>query len=856
MLLWILSLSSSVYCQSYGLLFSSHEVVPEKRTCLNLTSAEPLYLKENTKIVFDLKFAPNLVDYFGYLVRIITSNDQNIDITYNPNSKKFAFVIEDSFSNNFTIDYTKLFGEWTNFEIQFNSTSQEALLYIDKKLICKGPLKFSDTTFCQIYFGVNSVKKFETIDVPPMKLKDIRIFEGNTQKYFYPLSQTSGNQALDVISKNVALVNNPGWMASHHQNWKLVDSLVTKSNPSIAFDKKSEVLYIVSVDSVYQFSFKRNQLSAIKLAKDMVNLHAGNQSVFDESSAKLYNFFIDTKKVSTYDEVTSTWTDGALDFKLTAFWQANKFISSVDSTLYILGGYGYHQYKNQVQRYQFANKNWEILESNGDFFMPRYLAALGTNSRTDTAFIIGGYGSKSGDQTRNPKYNYELMAYSVRNHSFKHVYNFKQPENEFGFSNSLIIDSASNQFYGLIYPIDRYKSFLQLVKGSLSSPEYELLGDRIPYLFHDIESFSDLFYCRTSQKLVAVTILSPKNKPATVKIFTIDFPPNELLTTQSESFLSTKKYWLFVISLVLVCTTTIYLAMKRRRKRKPKPMASSSDLIAKNQPMIESAERREIVFNETLYEARSIKSSIFLFSHFEVVDKQGNEITRLFTPLLKEMFLLILIHTMKDNKGISSDELYETLWADKPIKDARNNFSVNIVKLKSILEKVGETIISKETGKWRFEIVNNSIYLDYQQFIHLVNDKQKVVDRNCINELLSIINKNAFFLNKGAFLSEVHYTWIDDFKEKVGGFIVSTISSYLSNANLKTEPEFILRLTNCIFHFDPMSEEALSFKCKSLITSGKQAMAKETYLTFCKEYQKNYGEETDRHQLVASQRYF
>lgn len=78
---------------------------------------------------------------------------------------------------------------------------------------------------------------------------------------------------------------------------------------------------------------------------------------------------------------------------------------------------------------------------------------------------------------------------------------------------------------------------------------------------------------------------------------------------------------------------------------------------------------------------------------------------------------MILIYTFKDGKGVSSDKLYETIWADKPIKDARNNFSVNIVKLKSILEKAGSTSISKETGKWRFEILNNSIKLDYQQFL-------------------------------------------------------------------------------------------------------------------------------------------
>ena len=847
-LVWIVLFSGSLIGQSYGLQFYSHEVVPEKRTSLNLTSTEPLCLKGNTNVAFDLKFVPNSMGYFGYLIRIITSNDQNIDIIYNPNSRKFTFVIGDSFSQNFTINYSKLFGEWTHFEIQFNSFSQEVLLYVDNQLICKDQLKFSNTTCCQIFFGPNNVKKFETIDVPSMKIKDISISEGKTQKYFFPLSEASGNLAVDIISNNIANINNPEWIASHHQNWKLLDSLVTKGNPSITFDKKNEILYIISIDSLYQFSFKENQLSGFKLAKSMVNLHPGNQSVFDESSGKLINFFIDTKLVTTFNEKSRTWNDGSLDYKLTAFWQANKFISSVDSALYILGGYGFHQYKNQVQRYHIPNKNWEIIQPKGDSFMPRYLAALGTNNSADTAFIIGGYGSKSGDQILNPKYNYELMAYSVRNRSFKHIYDFKQPKNEFCFSNSIVIDSANNHFYGLIHPIDRFNSSLQLIRGSLRSPEYEVVGDEIPYLFHDIESFSDLYYCPTSQKLVAVTILSRKNHPANIKVFTIDFPPTKLVPTTQILSESNKWYWLFAISIFVLLFLSIYLFLNKKKQRNLSSLAPLPPSDVKKHTDIENLENLEPISPHGFFEKEEVTSSIFLFGNFEVIDKDSQDITRQFTPLLKEMFLLILFYTLKDNKGISSDKLYETLWEDKPLKDARNNFSVNIVKLKSILEKVGETNISKDSGKWRFEILNESIKLDYIKFISLANNKQDTIDKDYIKELLTITNK-------GSFLREVQYSWLDDFKSNVTYFITTTIMTYITKSNIHAEPDLILKLTNCIFHFDQMNEEALSIKCRCLIILGKHALAKETYINFSKEYKKNYGEEfvTTYNEIIGHQ---
>ena len=161
---------------------------------------------------------------------------------------------------------------------------------------------------------------------------------------------------------------------------------------------------------------------------------------------------------------------------------------------------------------------------------------------------------------------------------------------------------------------------------------------------------------------------------------------------------------------------------------------------------------------------------------------------------------------------------------------------MNIVKLKSILEKAGSTSISKETGKWRFEILNNSIKLDYQQFFKLANEKPTFIDKNYMSELLAIINK-------GAFLREAQYTWLDDSKATVSDFVINTILSYTSKASLQSEPDFILKLANCIFQFDQMNEEALELKCRSLIILGRHGLGKETYLNFTKEYIKNYGQD-------------
>ena len=51
------------------------------------------------------------------------------------------------------------------------------------------------------------------------------------------------------------------------------------------------------------------------------------------------------------------------------------------------------------------------------------------------------------------------------------------------------------------------------------------------------------------------------------------------------------------------------------------------------------------------------------------------------------------------------------------------------------------------------------------------------------------------------------------------------------------DPEFLLHLTNCIFLFDAVSEEALKIQCRLLIKQGKHSLAKNAYSKFCQRIQ-------------------
>ncbi|MBX3256759.1 MAG: hypothetical protein KF862_21665 [Chitinophagaceae bacterium] len=819
---------STAYSQSHGLQFASHEVVPEKRTSLNLTPGDPICFTNTTELSFDISFRPNQETYFGFVLRMISADNQNIDVVYNQKLLQFNFVIGETFSFPFTIDSASLYGKWNNMKIRVNKKDNSIAFLLNGKEICRKDDAFKNELCCRIYFGLNDRVGFQTRDIPPMRIKDIVIVENDKQKYAYPLAESNGDVTANLISGEKIPVKNPSWIKPRHQQWEEVLSVTTGSTPSFAFSSKDEKLYIAGTDSIYTYSLKNFSVKSRAVNNNATRMPAGNQAIVNPLNNRLYNFDIDEKIVREYDTAGGDWSKKFSRVTLTEFWQANKFISPVDTCLYIVAGYGQLQYKNMIQRYHFSTGLWDTVKPAGDFFMPRYLAALGMNQTGDTAYIIGGYGSNTGDQTINPRHTYDIIAYSVRNKTFKLLTHLKNPAKQFCFTNSLIIEQGTDHYYALTYPNDRFNSSLQLIRGKLHSDQYELMADSIPYLFYDIESFADLYYDSLSKKLIAVTLHMQKNNTTVVKAYTLDFPPNPVETVVASAATPGGKAWLYISAGIVVLAGLVWVYRQRKK--------NNTTSLTGTMPVAPVA-MQEAPAEHPAHPPYKEFSSVFLFGQFEVFDKDGHDITHLFSPLLKEIFLLVLIHTYKDGKGITSEKLFETIWSDKSTKDARNNYSVNSVKLKPILEKIGDCHIERDSGKLRLEIQDNVVAIDYQRFMELV--VQQPVSRTNIAELVHL-------LQRGSFLGQLHYNWLDDIKSEVSELIVDTLLQYLATAGIETDAEFIIKISNAIFLSDQLNEEALAYKCRSLIFLGRHGLAKDAYTRFAKEYHETYGQDFEK----------
>jgi len=445
------------------------------------------------------------------------------------------------------------------------------------------------------------------------------------------------------------------------------------------------------------------------------------------------------------------------------------------------------------------------IEYQGEY-QPRYLSASGYNLRDSLIYFLGGFGSKSGKQSISPDYYYELLSYSLDEGTFSKVFDFQATGEDFCFSNTAYIDKT-NKLYALRYSKHQFENTLQLVQIPIDQPEILELGNRLDYTFLDVSSYSDLHFSKASNALVSLSTYTSDDQTQ-VSVKSIAFPPQPF-SVKATVPMKTSNNIRLVLGGLLLSLALFTLVYYRGRRRDKKPMRESAP-VGPPKNMSEN--------------------SIILFGGLQVFDQTGKDITGQFSPLPRKLFLYVLLHSIRDDKGVSNNTLYETFWFDKSVENARNNRSVNVIKLKSVLDNLASTTLSKDTGYLKFYFDPSLVHIDYYEYLQIARQKSDL-NKEQIDKLLSMIDNKPFLKN-------THADWLDPFKSEVSNDIIDMLLKYIDKSD--DDSDFLLHLTNCIFLCDSVSEEALKVQCRLLIKQGKLSLAKKSYTRFVNEYKTLY----------------
>src|SRR5260370_8857234 len=149
--------------QSYGLGFNSHEVVQDKRTTLDL-SLNNVPSKDNLEVSFDLSFIPNHEIYFGYILRLIGDDKQNIDLVYDNqfNTRHFKIIIGERLSKiSFNIDDKLLFDHWNKLTLLIDYKNDKLTVLSGRESFSESGLHLKQSTNYKLLFGANTSRQFQ-----------------------------------------------------------------------------------------------------------------------------------------------------------------------------------------------------------------------------------------------------------------------------------------------------------------------------------------------------------------------------------------------------------------------------------------------------------------------------------------------------------------------------------------------------------------------------------------------------------------------------------------------------------------------------------------------------------------------
>ncbi|BAX82708.1 Kelch repeat-containing protein [Labilibaculum antarcticum] len=818
-----LIISSLHLYADHGIYFKSNEVSKENRTGVDITHKNNISYTNNFTISFMLSLRQTDTHY-GEIMSLKEENGNNlIQVTYR---EPDLYVIHNKKETKFHCNFNELNlarNRWVSFELKIDSENGDISFRLGDHHF-KNSIEFPTASEFSLSLGVINKYGFYIDEVPSMSIKDLAIHVDGTPKHLWPFRKTDNDKVKDILSSRTAKIYNPDWVIDYHNQWTKVKTLSFPSMPSMAYDKKNEVIYFVLENGdTHTYSLKTNALTTNKKKSGFPVFEKSQQLIINNKN-QLVSYSLNHNDFSIYNPENQIWSHSdSVTNDLPKWWHHNKLIHPITNQITTLCGYGYYSYSNSIKSFNEKSKSWTELKLKGDLFEPRYCSSLGFSAEnSNVVYLFGGLGNSLGKQILGKEFYYDLYKIDFKKKEIKKLWELKRND-QFQYLpvNSLKITEKDSAFYTLLFSCQKSSTHLKVAKGFINDPKLSFIGDSIPYEFVDIKSFADLYYWKSENKLIALTSQETDADAETyeVSMYSISYEPGADIELNMESHslpLSIKLFYIFLAGILLLLVFYVRGKVKARIK---------NEKIEKT-PIFTIPEKL------STYEIPQL-NSILLFGGFQVFDNNSKDITYRFSPTLKELFLLILLYSLEDGKGISSRRIQEYLWPDKSEDKAKNNRGVNIKKLRSILEDIQGVEITFDNNYWKM-ILEKNVFCDLASIQNSIASQITNSDSNKIEEIIQI-------LYRGTLLRDIVPEWLDSFKDKATGTIVSTLEEMVTKFSF--ESSIRLAISNVIFEFDPMNETALRVKCSLLSIQGKHSIAMETYENYRKLYVKLYNEE-------------
>lgn len=810
----------------YGLRFQSMDVNKDFRTGLDLTCDRPLNLSDGFSLEFDLKFHTEIPSY-GYVFRIIEDDVTSLDLIVNSWLQTLNFVLNDkeNILSNMEFDKNTFnINKWL--EVKIIVDKENITCSIDNVPV-KTSRSFNSMRHLNFFFGKNGHPLFYTSDVPCMTIKNLVIKESDGKIVRnWKMFKHGDNEVFDEEKGVKASVLNGKWIIDGYTKWQKETGISIRDvNPQIAYDNKSNRIFIASNDSLIIYSVDTKEKESIAVAKGRIFRSGGSHMIFDSKKNRLLSYSILYDNFITFDFEKREWSSDQIDEGFPPLQQHNRLIDTLSNQLIIFGGYGIHTYHAELLKHDLDGGKWEVRKLS-DQITPRYLSSMAYGGE-NKLLILGGYGNPSGKQAALSRNLYDLWEIELDTYNCKKIAQFNPPKDQhFVLGNSMIIDEENRSIYSLAYNNDRFHSAIQLMAFDWEKSTIKPLADSIPYNFLDIESFCDLVLDHESQKLYAIVLQGRESDMYNIEVYSLKYPPmsrDDIYTGTARSglssFLSKRDLLIWgIVSFIFIFLISIYI-IKNKNIPKASPEIKEHDLA--------EPEKKEFIIKPS-----KTVSTINLLGGFQVYDSKGDDITEEFTLIVRQLFLYILINTIYGGKKITSERINDTFWLGMDKTNASNNRSVNIRKLRTLLRKVGDIEVVNKNSYWYISI-DEKVNCDYSRITALIRNIESgnVFDKKQLEAILDIASA-------GVLLPNINAEWLDYFKSDYSNTLIDLFTRSMEQPDIRSDLKLMLKISNLILLHDSIDENAVKNKCLTLYKLGQKGSSKQCYEYFCAEYER------------------
>ncbi|MEP6685048.1 MAG: hypothetical protein ABJA35_17365 [Parafilimonas sp.] len=817
-----------VKLNAQGLQFNSNDSLLTIRTSYNVFNPASTKFSHHFNIHFDLSIWDK--SNLGYILNIGDKNNSySLSYLYENEIGYLNFNI-DSKSNKAKIPLPSTFlvrKKWMPVTLDFDLDNDVVDIHINNADYKVDHLGLSNVITPRLVFGKNPLYT----EVPQMAIKNLSV-SGDSKKYFFPLNEWSGNNVHDSEGNIVGTVDNPFWLIRESYFWKPVFTRSFKYVAGLNFNPLDQNLSIFSKDSLITYNAENKDLVArpyknaipvsMVLGKNIINTKENKcyiYELFDIHAGKpsIASLNLDLNNLEWQTIGKATWPSQLHHHNI--FWNAT------EDTIYMFGGYGAYKYNNTFLYYDKQTDEWKPQTFTGDKITPRFFAAIGPSDKPNEIFLFGGYGNESGSQVVGGKQYYDLYRINVQNHTIKKCWELHPDSAVFVPANNLILSTDKKSFYALCYPHEVAKTELTLYKFSIKNGSYEIVSSPLPVTSERIETDINLFFNNNTNEFFCTEQEFTNRNNSTIKLFSLEAPAisralylNSLIPEKQSA-----NYNSYIIIAILVVVVFIAFAFRKIYNNKknakisgPTIMPATTQLIATEKKIIE----QQAIVSEIK------QNAIYLLGDFIVYDKKGRNITHLFSPKIKQLFVLILLSSIGD-EGISSKKISAVLWPDKEFSKTKNIRGVTFNHLRNAISDMHglELIFS---GDNYFFKPDENIFCDYYTVFNILN----------ANELSP---ENWQLILRGTLLHDLHDAWLENFRYDYEQRLINLSTKQIKKALTGNDLKQILEISRFILKIEPFNEEALEYEIAALKKLKGLDYARKKFDQYADEYKRSLG---------------